>query len=98
MLICSPGIELYSIFGHCAIRIYDPIQNIDKVYNYGTFDFNTNTTLRKDGEERTYSVSVQTNSEKKLEYISGWVLDHSQGTESKHSEVKNIELILEKAD
>ena len=41
LLTCSPGIELYSIFGHCAIRIYDPVNKIDKIYNYGTFDFDS---------------------------------------------------------
>jgi hypothetical protein len=28
-------------FGHTAIRISDPNQFIDLVYNYGAFDFNT---------------------------------------------------------
>jgi hypothetical protein len=28
-------------FGHTAIRISDPSQFIDLVYNYGAFDFNT---------------------------------------------------------
>lgn len=41
MLTCSPGDQLYSIFGHTAIRIVDPISGVDRVYNYGTFDFNT---------------------------------------------------------
>lgn len=31
--------ELYSAFGHSAVRVYDPVQNIDWVYNYGIFDF-----------------------------------------------------------
>ncbi|MFY0605593.1 MAG: DUF4105 domain-containing protein [Cyclobacteriaceae bacterium] len=31
--------ELYSAFGHSAIRFYDPESNIDWVYNYGVFDF-----------------------------------------------------------
>ena len=39
MLTCSQGEELYSIFGHSAIRVYDPIIGIDWVFNYGTFDF-----------------------------------------------------------
>lgn len=39
ILTCGPGDELYSAFGHSAIRIYDPIQEVDWVYNYGTFDF-----------------------------------------------------------
>ncbi len=41
LLIASPGDELYSIFGHSAIRVYDPDNSIDLVFNYGTFDFNT---------------------------------------------------------
>ncbi|HOK38106.1 MAG: DUF4105 domain-containing protein [Bacteroidales bacterium] len=36
-----PGDELYAYFGHTAIRIKDDSLGIDKVYNYGTFDFNT---------------------------------------------------------
>jgi len=32
--------ELYSAFGHSAIRVYDPENKIDRIYNYGVFDFN----------------------------------------------------------
>ncbi len=39
LLTCSPGDELYSIFGHSAIRIVDSTKGSDVVYNYGTFDF-----------------------------------------------------------
>ena len=39
ILTCSPGEELYSIFGHTAIRIIDSSKQSDLVYNYGTFDF-----------------------------------------------------------
>lgn len=38
LLTCSPGAELYSIFGHTAIRVKDD-SNFDIIYNYGTFDF-----------------------------------------------------------
>lgn len=31
--------ELYSAFGHSAIRVHDPINGIDLAFNYGTFDF-----------------------------------------------------------
>lgn len=40
ILTCGPGDELYSTFGHSAIRIWDPVSKTDYVYNYGTFDFN----------------------------------------------------------
>ncbi len=40
LLTCSPGEQIYELFGHTAIRIEDPISNIDFVVNYGLFDFN----------------------------------------------------------
>lgn len=36
----GPGEELYEKFGHSAIRIKDPVLNLDLIYNYGVFDFN----------------------------------------------------------
>jgi hypothetical protein len=41
VLTCGTGNESYSLFGHTAIRISDPFNNIDVAYNYGAFDFNT---------------------------------------------------------
>jgi hypothetical protein len=37
---CDPGEELYATFGHTAIGVIDPEQNLLVVFNYGTFDFN----------------------------------------------------------
>jgi len=39
LLTCTPGDELYSIFGHSAIRIIDSNSVTDYVFNYGTFNF-----------------------------------------------------------
>jgi len=39
LLICAPGDEIYTYWGHAAIRIQDPIYGIDSVFNYGVFDF-----------------------------------------------------------
>ena len=41
VLTCGPGDLLYSLFGHSALRLQDSQRNIDLVYNWGTFDFNT---------------------------------------------------------
>jgi len=41
ILTCSPGQEVYSVFGHSAIRVIDKENNVDKVYNFGMFDFET---------------------------------------------------------
>ena len=38
---CEPGHELYAGFGHSALWINDAALGIDRLYNYGTFDFNT---------------------------------------------------------
>lgn len=41
VLTCGLGNESYSLFGHTAIRVTDPANNIDVIYNYGAFDFRT---------------------------------------------------------
>nr|WP_315821109.1 DUF4105 domain-containing protein [Paraflavitalea speifideiaquila] len=38
LLTCSAGEELYSAFGHTALRVTDAITGMDIVFNYGTFD------------------------------------------------------------
>src|SRR6056297_1720604 len=35
-----PGDPVHTFAGHSAIRVYDPEQGIDRLYNYGTFNFN----------------------------------------------------------
>ncbi len=49
LLTCDPGAEIYSIFGHTAIRVRDLDNQYDVVFNYGTFDFNTPNFLIKFG-------------------------------------------------
>lgn len=39
LLTCSPGEDLYTSFGHTAIRIIDSAKHSDVVFNYGTFNF-----------------------------------------------------------
>ena len=41
VLTCGTGNESYSLFGHTAVRVSDPKNFIDVVYNYGAFDFGT---------------------------------------------------------
>jgi hypothetical protein len=38
LLTCGTGSEIYSVFGHTAVRIVDSSDGSDIVYNYGTFD------------------------------------------------------------
>lgn len=39
LLTCSPGEELYSTFGHSALRVTHTVSGEDVVFNYGTFNF-----------------------------------------------------------
>jgi len=39
LLTCTPGEELYSTFGHTALRVQDTTTGSDYVFNYGTFEF-----------------------------------------------------------
>lgn len=39
VLTCGTGEDLYSIYGHSALRIVDSMRGTDVVYNYGTFNF-----------------------------------------------------------
>ena len=41
LLTCSPGEALYERYGHSALLVQDPVNEIDEVYNYGIFDFST---------------------------------------------------------
>ena len=41
LITCSSGNELYSIFGHSALRAWYPQSGRDLVFNFGLFDFNT---------------------------------------------------------
>ena len=61
LITCGPWQgELYSAFGHSAIRVYDPILQIDLAFNYGTFDFNQpNFYLNFARGRNLYRLSVQ---------------------------------------
>ena len=54
LLTCTPGYEVYSKYGHSAIRVYDPLQKIDVVFNYGIFNFATEHFYAKFVKGETY--------------------------------------------
>ena len=59
LVTCSPGDELYTAFGHSAIRILDPELGIDRLYNFGTFDMSVgNFYLRFARGDLLYQLSV----------------------------------------
>lgn len=41
LITCDAGDDIYTIWGHTAVRVTDSANHTDIVYNYGSFDFNT---------------------------------------------------------
>ena len=41
LLTCSPGTDLYAMFGHSAIRVRNVDKGIDIAFNYGMFDYDS---------------------------------------------------------
>lgn len=41
ILTCDAGEDIYTVWGHSAIRVIDSVQGSDYVFNFGTFDFET---------------------------------------------------------
>lgn len=59
LLTCNPGNEIYSLFGHTAIRYQNFDRNIDIVYNYGMFSFKTpNFVMRFVKGETDYELGI----------------------------------------
>jgi hypothetical protein len=60
ILTCSPSEEAaYTVYGHTAIRVYDPDNEIDTVFNYGIFDFSkSNFVYRFAKGETDYKLGV----------------------------------------
>jgi len=69
LLTVSPGIETYAQYGHTAIRVNDPENGFDLVFNYGLFDFNSpNFTWRFVRGETDYMVGAYSYQEFLKEY------------------------------
>jgi hypothetical protein len=59
LLTCTPGEELYSTFGHTAIRVQDKTAGTDLIYNYGTFEFGPDFYSKFIRGKLLYSLSVE---------------------------------------
>lgn len=69
LLTCGAGEEIYSLFGHTAIRYENFSRGIDAVFNYGIFSFNTpNFILRFTLGETDYQLGVTSYKQFAYEY------------------------------
>ena len=55
---CGSGSDLYSIFGHTAVRVWDSINGYDRIYNYGTFSFGNDFYLKFTKGQLDYMLSA----------------------------------------
>lgn len=71
VLTCTPGADLYSLFGHSAIRFQDSIGGkwIDVVYNYGTFIFDDDFYYKFAKGKLDYILSLESFANFQFEYI-----------------------------
>lgn len=69
LLTCAPGTEIYSLFGHTAIRYENYTRRIDVAFNYGMFSFNTpNFIFRFVAGETDYQLGITPYSYFEAEY------------------------------
>jgi hypothetical protein len=69
LLTCGPGDEVYSLFGHSAVRYEEPENGIDVVFNYGVFSFSTpNFALRFALGQTDYELGMTTYANFEAEY------------------------------
>jgi hypothetical protein len=54
LITCSEGTDVYSLFGHTAIRVKNDSTHQDYVFNYGLFDFNSDHFIWKFVKGETY--------------------------------------------
>jgi len=62
LITCSPTDDAtFTLYGHTALRVYDPVGKIDWIYNYGIFDFSApNFTFRFAKGETDYILGGST--------------------------------------
>ncbi len=93
----GPGEELYSTFGHSAIRILDSAAHIDRVYNYGVFNFNDPDFLSKFIQGKTdYYLDTEPFENYIRPYFQEGRYTHEQVLNLDSIEIENTFLALEK--
>ncbi|HVF95944.1 MAG TPA: DUF4105 domain-containing protein, partial [Flavisolibacter sp.] len=68
LVTCAPGAELYSTFGHTAIRVSNRASGLDDVYNYGTFEFADDFYAKFVRGKLLYALAVQSFSDFMYQY------------------------------
>ncbi len=85
ILTCNPGTEIYSMYGHSAIRVKDPIKGIDVVFNYGLFSFDSPHFIYRFAKGQTdYMMGMQR--------FSSWLPEYEEEKRSVYEQILNLPL------
>lgn len=96
LLTCEPGQEIYSLFGHTAIRYENFSQSLDYVFNYGMFSFNTpNFVYRFVKGETDYELGVMPYEYFRMEYAARGSSVYQQELNLTHDEQLRLLHLLE---
>ena len=96
LLTCAPGTEIYSLFGHTAIRYENYTRCIDVAFNYGMFSFNTpNFIFRFVAGETDYQLGITPYSYFEAEYAMRGSSVYQQVLNLTQSEKERLLTILE---
>lgn len=96
LLTCAPGTEIYSLFGHTAIRYENYTRRIDVAFNYGMFSFNTpNFIFRFVAGETDYQLGITSYSYFEAEYAMRGSSVYQQVLNLTQSEKERLLTILE---
>lgn len=83
ILTCDPGKEVYSMYGHSAIRVNDPMQGLDAVFNYGVFSFETPNFMYRFAKGQTDYLMV-------VQKFSSFIPEYEQDKRSVYEQVLNL--------
>lgn len=96
LLTCAPGTEIYSLFGHTAMRYENYTRRIDVAFNYGMFSFNTpNFIFRFVAGETDYQLGITPYSYFEAEYTMRGSSVYQQVLNLTQSEKERLLTILE---
>jgi hypothetical protein len=83
VLTCDPGKEVYSMYGHSAIRVYDPTNGIDVVFNYGAFSYDQPNFLYRFAKGQTDYMMLG-------QRFQSWLPDYEKEKRSVYEQVLNL--------
>lgn len=83
ILTCNPGEEVYSMYGHTAIRVSDPASGLDAVFNYGVFSFDSPDFLYRFAKGQTDYIMMG-------ERFRSWLPEYEKDRRSVYEQVLNL--------